>query len=621
MATQTDTDLKAFLREKARRLRVASIRATTEAGSGHPTSCLSAADLVSALFFKVMRYDPQNYAHPLNDRFVLSKGHAAPLLYAAWTEAGALPEARLLTLRRITSELEGHPTPRFFGADVATGSLGQGLSIGLGMALAARIDRLDYRVYVLMGDGETAEGSVWEAVELAAYYKTDNLVGIIDVNGLGQSQRTMYAHDAESYQRRLTAFGWRALVIDGHDMDQILSAFAEAETRQGAPTMIVARTLKGQGVSFLADQDGWHGKPLKKGAEEKLALAELNHPSSNNVGLTFHQTIALPPELRTEPRRPSAMAAPAYKIGDKVATREAYGTALLKLGVADSRVVALDGDTKNSTFSEKFINSYPERGFECFIAEQNMVGMAVGLACREKVPFVSTFATFLTRAFDQIRMAGISRANIKLVGSHVGVSIGEDGPSQMGLEDLAMMRALPEAVALCPADAVATERLVGELAAHYGISYLRLARPKTPVIYPNDEHFKIGGCKILRHDFNDQITIVAAGVTVFEALAAYEQLKKENISVRVLDAYSIRPIARKELIEAGLATKGRIITVEDHYEDGGLGEAVLSAVGSEGIRVYKLAVREVPRSGKPEELMEMFGINAAAIIAKTKEIV
>jgi transketolase len=608
-------DVVSVLRYKANRLRTHSIRSTTEAGSGHPTSCLSAADIVSALFFHVMRHDPKNPENPANDRFIMSKGHAAPLLYAAWAEAGVIPPERLLTLRRIDSELEGHPTPRFKWVDVATGSLGQGLSVGLGMALSARLDKLHCRVYVLMGDGESAEGGVWEAAALAAYYRLNNLVGIVDVNGLGQSQRTMYGFDTASYRRRFAAFGWHAVEIDGHDMSQILSALDEARKVEDRPTVIVARTLKGKGVSFLEDKEGFHGKALSKEEAEK-ALVELKLDGAE-------------PKLRIEPPAKSGalsrssfkeMAPPSYKIGDKVATREAYGAALAKLGDVNPMVVALDGETKNSTFAEKFAKSHPDRYFEGFIAEQNMVGAAVGLSARGKIPFVSTFSAFLTRAYDHIRMSAISRANVKYVGSHCGVSIGEDGPSQMGLEDLAMMRAIPGSVVLYPSDAVSAEKLVAEAAKHRGVVFIRTSRPKTPVIYENGEDFKIGGSKVLRSSGQDRVTIVAAGVTLSESLKAYDQLKKEGVPVRVIDAYSVKPIDRDALLRAASEAGRTIITVEDHYPEGGLGEAVMSALASDGVKVYKLAVSDVPRSGKPEELLDAFGISARCIADKVRSV-
>ena len=605
------------LQDKANKLRIHSIRTTTKAGSGHPTTCLSAADIVSALFFHVMRYDPHDPTNPNNDRFVLSKGHAAPLLYAAYAEVGAIPIEKLDTLREIDSKLEGHPTPRFKWSEVATGSLGQGLSIGVGMALNGKyLDKLDYRVYVLMGDGESAEGSVWEAAALAAHYNLDNLVGIVDVNSMGQSQHTMYEFDTESYRRRFEAFGWHAIGIDGHNMSEILAAVDEAKGIIDKPTMIVARTMKGKGVSLIEDKDGWHGKPLPEENMEQ-ALKELYRPSSD-----YDFKIESPPkcEVNLGTVTSSEIAPPNYQIGEEVATRSGFGTGLAKLGDVNPLVVSLDGDTKNSTYAQDFMEVHPDRYFECFIAEQNMVGAAVGLSSRGKIPFVSTFAAFLTRAFDHIRMSTISAANIKYVGSHCGISIGQDGPSQMGLEDIAMMRAIQDSVVVYPSDAVAAEKLVAEVSKHKGIAYIRTSRPKTPVLYPNDEEFKIGGCKILRSSDNDVVTIVSAGVTIHEALKAYEILKKEGINIRIIDAYSVKPIDDETLKKSASETNNTIICVEDHYYDGGLGDAVLNAVAEDGVRVHKMAVKELPKSGQPEELMELYGISAGCIVKKVREL-
>lgn len=603
-----------LVKEKGRRLRIHSLRSTTAAGSGHPSSCLSAADLVSVIFFHEMRYDPRDPGNPENDRFVLSKGHAAPLLYAAYAEAGIIDESRLLTLRRFDSDLEGHPTPRVPWVDVATGSLGQGLSVGLGMALAGRITNRAYDTYVLLGDGECAEGAVWEAAALASYYQVTNLYAIVDVNGLGQSQPTMHRFDVETFAAKFRAFGWYAVTVDGHDPAEIIDAFARCRREaQSRPRVIVARTRKGKGVTLLENMEGWHGRALP---EERLeaALAELSeaYPCDGFV-----------PNPRPRPRlqeRPvDADIRIERKIGDLVATREAYGDALVKLALKNDRIVALDGDTKNSTYSEKLLRARPDRFFEMFIAEQNMVGVAAGMAARGMIPFVSTFAAFLTRAFDQIRMAGVSRANIKFCGSHAGVSIGEDGPSQMGLEDLAMFRAIPGSIVLYPCDAVSTERLVAEAARSPGICYIRTTRPKTPVLYANDEPFPVGGAKILRRSGRDRATIVGAGITVHEAVKAAEALGKEGIPVRVIDAYSVKPLDRSTLLAAASETAGNLVVVEDHYQEGGLGEAVLSAVGN-AARVIKLAIREVPRSGPPETLLDAYGISSKHIVHAVKSL-
>ncbi len=617
---KVDQTLIQSLRALGNRLRIDSIIATSEAGSGHPTSCMSAADLVAAVFFHAMRYDVANPKNPANDRFVLSKGHAAPLLYAAWAEAGAFDKEMLKTLREFKSNLEGHPTPRLPWVEVATGSLGQGLSCGMGMALASKyLDHIDNRVFVLIGDGEAAEGSVWEAAELASYYKLDNLIGILDVNALGQSQRTMYEHDTEVYRRRFESFGWHAVSIDGHDTSQILGALDEAMAVSGKPSMIVAATKKGKGVSFVEDKDGWHGKALKKGEEMERALAELEPASAGPAPLKMKSVEGRSVDLAAL-TQPDSLPEPPYTIGQEIATREAYGEALARLGDYNPQVVALDGDTKNSTYSEKFMKAHEGRFFECFIAEQNMVGAAVGMAAMGKIPFASTFACFLTRAYDHIRMAAISQSNLKLCGSHSGVSIGEDGPSQMALEDLAMMRAIQGASVIYPSDAVATEHAVRLAASSRGIVYIRTSRPKTPVIYPSDEQFQLGRAKVVRESAEDRLTIVGAGVTLFEALAAYTALKAEGIAVRVIDIFSVKPIDEETLRRAGRETNNLILTVEDHSAGGGIGDAVAGAVSPEGIRVHQLAVRELPRSGKPNELLAAYGIDRDAIVGKVKEL-
>jgi transketolase len=619
----TQDALLAALQNKATQLRIDSIRATTEAGSGHPSSCCSAADIVATLFFSVMRYDPKNPKHPHNDRFILSKGHAAPLLYAAWAEAGLFDREELLTLRRLDSDLEGHPTPRLSFVDVATGSLGQGLSAGVGMALnAKRLDRSNARIYVLMGDGESVEGAVWEAIEIARHYALENLCAIVDVNRLGQSDPTMLQHDMAAYASRWAGFGWHVITVDGHDISALLAAFDEAAFTQGRPTVLLARTLKGKGVSFIEDRPDWHGKPLKKGEESQKAIEELTRHLRQDVSpLEIRRPDPAPNGAKTPSSAATskAIVPPSYKPSDLVATREAFGAALVTLGEANALVVALDADVKNSTFTDKFGKQFPDRFFENFIAEQNMVGAAVGLAACGKIPFAATFACFLTRAYDFIRMAAISHANIKLMGSHVGVSIGEDGPSQMGLEDIAMMAAQPGVVILYPADAVATHRLVQAAASHHGPVYIRTGRPKSPILYAPNDTFTIGGSKVVRHSASDQITIVAAGVTLFEAIKAHDELKATGIGVRVIDLYSVAPIDRHTLVESGRATHGRLLTVEDHYAHGGIGDAVLSAVAGEGFRVQKLAVTEIPHSGKPEELVDRYGISARVIVQTVKQ--
>jgi transketolase len=608
------------LKNVATRLRIDSIRSTSEAASGHPTSCMSMADLMAALFFAEMKYDPKDPHNPDADRFILSKGHAAPILYSAWAEAGAFDRRELLKLREMGSDLEGHPTPRLPFVDVATGSLGQGICAAIGCALNARRIGSAYRTYVILGDGESAEGSVWEAADVAAIDRLDNLCAITDVNGLGQSRPTMWQHDMEQFARRWRAFGWHAIVIDGHDMNAILDAFAEARGVKNQPTMILARTIKGKGVSFVEGKEGWHGKAFKKGEEMDRAIAELEQQSTSRE--TIDPTgIPKPPSVDRPAVTPKPIAPPAYKMGEQVATREAYGTALVKLGEADPRVVALDADVKNSTFSEKFEKAFPDRFYQNYIAEQVMVGAAMGLAARGAIPFPSTFACFLTRAADFIRMAAISNVNIKLAGSHAGISIGEDGPSQMALEDLAMCRAEPNYAVLYPCDGVSAERLVALAAQYSGPAYIRTSRPKTPVIYSNEERFELGGLKVLRQSGDDVATVVGAGVTVFEALKAYDNLKGSGTSIRVIDLYSLAPVDKAGLIAAARATGGHLITVEDHYAAGGVGDAVAEAVADAGFTVHRLAVREIARSGKPEELLERFGISASHIVEAVRLLV
>ena len=600
----------------ATRLRIDSVRSTTEAGSGHPSTCCSAAEIMAALFFGEMRYDPRDPANPDNDRFVLSKGHAAPILYAAWAEAGIISHDDVMSLRRLDSDFEGHPTPRLPWVDVATGSLGQGLCAGVGIALNARRIASDYRTYVLMGDGETAEGSVWEAAAVAAHDRLDSLCAITDVNALGQSQPTQWQHDMNAYATRWSAFGWHTIVVDGHDLPAVLDALEQARRTKGRPTMILARTVKGKGISFVEGRNGWHGKPLKRGEELDKALAELQSQ------FVPEDEPAQRPESPARRQRPAPqqarLDAPPYKLGDSVATREAYGAAIARLGAVDDRIVALDADVKNSTFSEKFEQKFPERFYQSFIAEQVMIGAAMGLAARGAIAFPSTFAAFLARAYDFIRMAAISNVNIKMAGSHAGVSIGEDGPSQMALEDLAMMRAQPNIAVLYPCDAVSTERLLEKAAYHRGPVYMRTSRPKTAVIYGPDEQFDLGGLKVLRQSAGDVATVIGAGITVFEALKAYDQLQKDGIAIRVVDLYSLQPIDAASLIRCAEETKGRLITVEDHYRAGGIGDAVATAVAARGFTVTRLAVSEIPRSGTPDELVDHYGISARHIVAAVR---
>ena len=596
-------------------IRYLCLVSTTEAGSGHTTSSLSAADLMTGLLFGgFFRFDVERPDHPNNDRLIFSKGHASPLFYSLWAAAGKVSEEEMMTMRKFGSLLEGHPTVAFPYAEASTGSLGQGLSIGVGMALNARfIDKLPYRTYVLLGDSEMAEGSQYEAMEIAAYYKLNNLIGIMDVNRLGQRGETMYGHDLAAYKKRISSFGWETVIIDGHYMDEILGAYEKALAVRERPVMIIAKTIKGKGVSFIEDKNGWHGKALNK-EELARALEELGMVDRAVLG-----EILKPEDLKPEQRAPQKAADVSYAADKPVATRHAYGSALARIFPAFPDMVVLDAEVSNSTFSEIFKAAYPERFFEMFIAEQNMVGAALGLSRRGKIPFVSTFAAFLTRAFDQIRMSRYSDANIKFCGSHAGVSIGEDGSSQMGLEDIAMFRPLLNSVVLYPSDAVSTEKLVEEAARYKGIVYIRTTRQDTPVLYGNDEEFPIGGSKVLRSSDEDVITVIAAGITLHAALAAYEELEKEEIFIRVIDLYSIKPMDRSTLRQAAHATRA-IITVEDHFAEGGMGEAVRSEMSDIGVPIHSLAVRKMPKSGKPDELLEYEEISRNAVSNKVKEL-
>jgi transketolase len=588
---------------------------TTRAGSGHPSSSLSAADLMAGLLFGgAFRFDVEHPERPDNDRLIFSKGHASPLFYALWAAAGAVSQEQLLTLRQFGSPLEGHPTTAFRFTEASTGSLGQGLSVGLGMALNARyLDRLPYRTWVLLGDSEMAEGSQWEALQAAAFHNLDNLVAVLDVNRLGQRGETMYGHDTGAYATRVGAFGWETLVIDGHAMDEILAAYARAQQPRQRPLMIIARTIKGKGVSFVEDRNGWHGKALKP-EELERALRELGP-----VDLTLTGTIARPAGA-VPARRAAAAAEPvAYAKDRPVATRKAYGNALKRIFPSFPDLVVLDGEVGNSTYAEIFQQAFPEHFFEMYVAEQNMVGAALGLARRGKIPFVSTFAAFFTRAFDQIRMSRYSDANIKFCGSHAGVSIGEDGVSQMGLEDIALFRTLLDGVVLYPADAVSTEKLVEAAARHTGIVYLRTTRQETPILYDAGESFAIGGSKVLRSGPADAVTVVGAGITLHEALAAHAALLAEGCPIRVIDLYSVKPADERTLRAAARATRA-VVTVEDHVAEGGLGEAVRSALAGEPVPVLTLAVRKLPKSGKPAQLLDYEGISAAAIVRRVKEL-
>jgi transketolase len=597
------------LQELGQQLRVDSVRAAAAANSGHPTSSMSAADLVAVLAANHLRYDWDRPDHPNNDHLIFSKGHASPLLYALYKACGAISDEELLSFRQHGSKIEGHPTPVLPWVDVATGSLGQGLPIGVGVALAGQtLDRLPYRVWVLCGDSEMAEGSMWEAFEAAGHRGLDNLTAIIDVNRLGQRGETMHGWDLGAYSARAAAFGWHTIEIDGHDCAAIDAAMTEAAATTGRPSVIIAKTKKGKGVAAVEDQDNAHGKPVP---DEAAAIEELGGPRNLSI------TVAMPDEaIAAALSQPtSAVELPTWDLGEKVATRKAYGLALAALGQARPDVVCLDGEVSNSTYAEDFKAVLPDRFFELYIAEQQLVAAAVGMQVRGYRPFASTFAAFLSRAYDFVRMAAISRATLALCGSHAGVSIGEDGPSQMALEDLASLRAITGTTVLYPCDATSTAKLVEVMADVEGISFLRTTRGATPVIYGADETFEVGGSKVVRSSDDDAVTVVAAGITVPEALAAADALAAENIAVRVIDLYSVKPVDGETLRAAAEATQGRVVTVEDHAPEGGVGDAVLDALADAGLRLAltKLAVREIPGSGKPEELLAGAGIDAAAI--------
>jgi transketolase len=602
-------------RELGQQFRVDSIRMSAAAKSGHPTSAMSAADLLAVLVDGYLRYDFSQPTSPANDRLVFSKGHASTLLYAIYRAAGVVTDDEILEYRTHGSMLEGHPTPRIPWVDVATGSLGQGLPIGVGMAIAAKhLEHLPTRVWVLCGDSEMAEGSMWEAFEHAAHFELDNLTAIIDVNRLGQRGETMVGWDLDVYVARAQAFGWNAIEVDGHEVEAIDAAFGQAVATTGKPTVVVARTVKGKGVAAVENKNGWHGKPLD---DPEGAIAELG-------GLRDVRIEVAEPDAEPAPRpAPSGLELPRYEVGSEVATRKAYGDALAALGAARSDIVALDGEVSNSTFAETFAKAHPERYFEMYIAEQQLAAAAVGLQAVGWRPFASTFAAFLSRAYDFVRMAAISRATFSLSGSHAGVSIGEDGPSQMALEDIASLRAVHGSTVLHPCDANQTAKLVAAMADTEGISYLRTLRPVTPVLYSPDEEFAIGGSRVLRSSESDEVALIGAGITVHEALKAADALAEDGIASRVIDLYSIKPLDRATLEASVGATGGKLVTVEDHWPEGGLGDAVLAALADmdEPPRVVKLAVHGMPTSGKPEELLAAAGIDAEHIAAAARRLV
>lgn len=607
-----------LLSELGQQLRVDSVRAAAAAGSGHPTSSMSAADLMAVLLANHLRYDFEQPRHPGNDHLVFSKGHASPLLYSMFKAAGAISDEELLTFRKLGSLLEGHPTPRLPWVDVATGSLGQGLPVGVGLALAhKRLEKPDganSRVWVLCGDSELAEGSVWEAFEHGCYEHLDNLTAIIDVNRLGQHGPTRHEWDLGAYARRMHAFGWHTIEIDGHDVAAIDRAYGEAASTVGRPTAIIARTVKGRGVASVENREGMHGKPLPNPEE---AVAELGGVREMAVPVLGPPAVSAGP-----PPGDGQLSLPRFDPGEPVATRDAFGQALAALGTARGDVVVLDGEVGDSTRTEFFAKEHPERFFECYIAEQQLVAAAVGMQACGWLPYASTFAAFFTRAYDFVRMASISRADLNLVGSHAGVAIGEDGPSQMGLEDLAAFRAVHGSTVLYPCDANQTAHLTAAMAEQSGIRYLRTTRGKTPVLYPPSERFPIGGSKLVRATDGDRVTVAAAGVTVHEAIAAADRLAGEGIPVRVIDLYSVKPVDAQTLRAAAELT-GRLITVEDHHPEGGLGDAVLEAFcdGRPAPRTVRLAVRTMPVSATPEQQLSEAGIDAEAIAAAARELV
>jgi transketolase len=607
-----------FVGEVAQQIRVDGIRCSTKAGSGHPTSSMSAADMIAVLGARHLRYDFSRPKLPENDHLIFSKGHASPLLYGFYKAAGAISDEELMTYRTHGSRLQGHPTPVIPWVDVATGSLGQGVAIAVGVALAGKyLDRLPFHVWVLCGDSELAEGSVWEALDKAGHYGLSNLTAIFDINRLGQRGPTEYEWDLDIYKQRVDAFGCRPIVIDGHDLHEIDEAFASARDGGDKPSVVIARTIKGKGFREIENKDGWHGKALPPGLAEK-AIAELGGIRDLRIHVRSPESAgSASPATADEP-----VSLPTYAAGDMVATRKAYGDTLRALG-ARHDVVALDGEVSNSTHADEFKASYPDRFFEMFIAEQQMVASAVGLSVRGYKPFASTFAAFFARAYDFIRMAGVSEVSIRLSGSHAGCEIGADGPSQMALEDLAAMRAVHTSTVLYPSDPVSTAKLVAQMADLRGISYIRTTRGAYPMLYGNDEEFPVGGSKVLRRSDQDVVTLIGAGVTLHACLDASDRLAKSGIRCRVIDCYSVKPIDTTTLRDASSATGGCFVVVEDHYPQGGLGAAVMEALALEATppRVTHLAVRGLPGSGTPQELMATAGIDADAVVAAVTALV
>jgi transketolase len=605
------------IHQLAQRLRIDSIRAAAAASSGHPTSSMSAADLMAVLMARYLHYDYDAPENPNNDHLIFSKGHASPLVYSMFLAAGVITDEELLTFRRFGSKFEGHPTPVLPWVDVATGSLGQGLPICAGLALCGRdLDRLPYRVWCLCGDSEMAEGSIWEAVDHAGQERLDKLVAIIDVNRLGQRGETMHGWNLDSYSDRAKASGWHTIEINGHDIEEIDRAFAEAVATTGRPTMIVARTIKGYGASETANVEGKHGQPLK---DPEKAIHELGDVPPIHVDVAKPEGTGEPHKFLSDPSAPL----PTYELdGDPVPTRLAFGQGLAAVVRRRGDVTAIDGEVGNSTHLEEVLKVDPERYFEAYIAEQMMIATAVAFQVRGWTPFASTFAAFMSRAYDFVRMAVISQAKLCLNGSHAGVSIGEDGPSQMALEDLAEFRALGGSVVLYPCDPNQTAKLVEAMADHDGISYLRSTRAALPTLYGPDEEFSIGGARVVRESNEDQVALIGAGVTLHEAIKAADLLAEDGVSARVIDLYSVKPLDFETLAAAVQATAGRLVVVEDHWPEGGMGDAVVSAFADadERPRVVKLAVTHLPGSGKMAELLADCGIDAEHIAAAARRL-
>jgi len=611
---------KVFLEHIAYQLRYNTVIMTTKAGSGHVTSCLSCAEIMAVLFFDVMRFDPDHYDDPNNDRFVLSKGHAAPILYAVWHLVGKISQDELFTYRQANSRLEGHPTRRFPYVDCATGSLGIGLSVGVGQALHAKRRNKTFKTFVLLGDSELSEGSIWEAVLIAAYYKLDNIIAVVDMNRLGQSTETMFGYNAQQYQEIFQAHGWHCLIVeDGHDITLLRNAINESHIVKNKPTIFIVHTVKGAGIALCANKPGFHGKAFSKEQLDQV-LRELKQTAGNatqTTHYTWKPNIPQPTStLKIETIKTIETPSSFFETERKYATRKAFGIALKELGNLNQRIVSLDAEVKNSTYAEIFEKEHPNRFFQCFVAEQNMVSMAVGMQARGEIPFVSTFGVFLTRAHDQLRMAAIDQNALRIVGSHAGVSIGQDGPSQMALEDIAMMATLPHAIIFYPCDAISTTKLMNLMLQYNdGISYLRTTREETAILYSDTHHFEISGFHVLKKSAQDIVTIIGAGITVFESLKAHDILKQKQISVRVIDLYCVKPVKPEKLAQEVKTTTRRVVVVEDHYRQGGIGQILFEALAGYNFDIKHLAIDTTPQSTTAEEQRAMHHIDAAAIVS------